>query len=120
MSVVGSPNQRTPSCVPDATTPSICSSVADTPCFGRRTTNDPVFVPDTPGLRSLGECRGGNTPFLTSAVQLEKLISSINATSYCRAEGCNGELRLSLYHLRIWEVMERPISLAVGGVVVEM
>ena len=94
MPVVGSPNQRTPSCMPDATTPSICSSVADTPCFGRRKTNDPVFVPDTPGLRSLGECRGGNTPFLTSAVQLEKLISSINATSCCRAEGCNGELRL--------------------------
>lgn len=80
--------EHTPSCMADATTPSTCSSVTDTPCF------DPVFVPDTPALRSLGECRGGNTPFLTSAAQLEKLISSINDTSCCRADGCNGELRL--------------------------
>ena len=60
---------------------------------------DPVFVPDTPGMRNLGELRGSNSPFLTSAAQLEKLIASINDTSQCRSEGCEGKLRLKSVEL---------------------
>ena len=45
-------------------------------------------------MRSMGEVRGGTTPFLTSAKQLESLISEINRTSCCTAPGCDGELRL--------------------------
>ena len=41
-------------------------------------------------MRSMGEVRGGTTPFLTSAKQLESLISEINRTSRCRAPGCDG------------------------------
>ena len=62
-------------------------------------TEDPVFVPDTPGMRNMGELRGGNTPFLTCAAQFDKLISSINDTSQCKAEGCEGKLRLKSVEL---------------------
>ena len=54
---------------------------------------DYLYVPDTPAMRSTGGVRGGTTPFLTSAKQLESLISGINRTSRCRAPGCDGELR---------------------------
>ena len=53
-----------------------------------------MYVPDTPEMRNIGEARGGNTPFLTSAKQLDSLISDINRTSHCKAPNCNGELRL--------------------------
>lgn len=95
-----SPEQHTPSYMADVITPNTCSSGTDTPCFGGKKAKDPMYVPDTPGLRSLRECCGSNSPFLTSAAQLEKLISSINATSCCRAEGCNGELRLKSVSLQ--------------------
>ena len=55
---------------------------------------DPVFVPDTPSMRLVGELRGSTTPFLTSAAQIEQLICNINETSVCKAEGCNGKLVL--------------------------
>ena len=30
-----------------------------------------LYIPDTPAMRSMGEIRGGTTPFLTSAKRLE-------------------------------------------------
>jgi hypothetical protein len=42
----------------------------------------------------VGETRIGTSPFLTSAQQLDKLISAINSTSSCKAEGCDGKLIL--------------------------
>ena len=76
--------------------------LGESPCdkgFRGLRTEDPVFVPDTPGMRNMGELRGGNTPFLTCAAQLDKLISSINDTSQCKAEGCEGKLRLKSVEL---------------------
>ena len=66
-------------------------SIVDTPIGKGR---DTVYVPDTPEMRNIGETRGGNTPFLTSAKQLDSLIRDINRTSHCKAPNCNGELRL--------------------------
>ena len=71
--------------------------LGESPCeigFRGVRAEDPVFVPDTPGMRNLGELRGSNTPFLMSAAQLGKLMASINDTSQCKAEGCEGKLRL--------------------------
>ena len=67
-------------------------STFDSPFEGNM--RDPPFIPITPEMRKIGELRGSNTPFLTSAAQLEGLISEINKTSQCKTEGCNGELRL--------------------------
>ena len=50
-------------------------------------------------MRNLGELRGSNSPFLTSAAQLEKLIASINDISQCKSEGCEGKLRLKSIEL---------------------
>ena len=68
----------------------------DSPAFETPISKDKdyLYVPDTPAMRSMGEVRGGTTPFLTSAKKLESLISEINRTSHCRAPGCDGELRL--------------------------
>ena len=55
---------------------------------------DLVYVQDTPEMRGIGEARGGTTPFLTSAKQLDSLISAINRTSCCKAPNFNGEPRL--------------------------
>ena len=67
------------------------SPVVETPISKGK---DKEYVPDTPDMRNIGEARGGTTPFLTSAKQLESLVSEINRTSCCRAPGCDGELRL--------------------------
>ena len=76
------------------------SSISESPYSA----TDPEFVPDTPGMRLIGEMRGSTTPFLTSAVQIEKLMSSINETSACKAEGCNGKI-----------VLRRVDIVAMGG-----
>ena len=73
--------------------------LGESPCEMGVRAEDPVFVPDTPGMRNLGELRGSNSPFLTSAAQLEKLIASINDTSQCKSEGCEGKLRLKSVEL---------------------
>ena len=72
----------------------------DTPCSDANVdtpiskVKDPMYVPDTPEMRGIGEARGGTTPFLTSAKQLDSLISAINRTSCCKAPNCKGELRV--------------------------
>ena len=76
--------------------------LGESPCemgFRAVRAEDPVFVPDTPGMRNMGELRGSNTPFLTSAAQLGKLMASINDTSQCKSEGCEGKLRLKSVEL---------------------
>ena len=72
------------------------SSIFDSPVVQTPISNgkDTEYVPDTPDMRKIGEARGSAAPFLTSAKQLESLISDINRTSSCKAPGCNGELRL--------------------------
>ena len=71
------------------------SSVDESPC-GK---NDPEYVLDTPNRQTLGETRAGTAPFLISAQRLDMLIDDINRTSSCKAEGCNGKLRLKCIQL---------------------
>ena len=58
------------------------SVLYETPPKARR--EDPLFVPDTPDMRKVGETRIGTAPFLTCGRQLDRLISD---TSSCKAEG---------------------------------
>ena len=71
-------------------------------------------------MRSMGEVRGGTTPFLTSAKQLESLISEINRTSCSRAPGCDGELRLTKLTSQEREVMAKPMFFVLEGVELEI
>ena len=57
------------------------------------------YTLDTPGRRILGEMRSGQTPFLTTAAQLERFLAEINNTSKCKAECCNGILVLKTLEL---------------------
>ena len=70
----------------------------DTPCsgFSFEDASDMQYTLDTPGRRILGEMRSGQTPFLTTAAQLERFLAEINNTSKCKAESCNGILVLEL------------------------
>ena len=61
--------------------------------------------------------RIGTAPLLTCGRQLDRLISDINRTSSCKAEGCNGEL---IFILRVWEVMGKHIFIVLEGVELEI
>ena len=81
---------------------------------------DPMYVPDTPEMRNIGEAWGGTTPFLTSAKQLDSLISVINRTSCCKLPNSNGELRLKDVGLVNMGGDGKAILFAVVGVALEM
>ena len=83
---------RDPSVVGTPCSDADTSVLYETPPKARR--EDPLFVPDTPDMRKVGETRIGTAPFFTCGRQLDRLISDINRTSSCKAEGCNGELIL--------------------------
>ena len=83
---------RDPSVVGTPCSDADTSVLYETPPKARR--DDPLFVPDTPDMRKVGETRIGTASFLTCGRQLDRLISDINRTSSCKAEGCNGELIL--------------------------
>ena len=73
----------------------------DTPCsgFSFEDASDMQYTLDTPGRRILGEMRSGQTPFLTTAAQLERFLAEINNTSKCKVESCNGILVLRTLEL---------------------